>query len=106
MEYQTHRDRDIDVFGTGLVGRIDAAYQEIVDVFGEPQQFEAGKCDVQWNFLWPDGMVATIYNYKDGKNYLGDEGTATALIRDWHVGGKTKEAADRVNAIFKPASTR
>ena len=49
------------------------------------------KVDAEWGILF-DGVIFTIYNYKDGINYLGEvEGIPTQFITDWHLGGNDKE---------------
>lgn len=92
------------ISGTSLVGAIDVSYARIVDRLGEPTEGDAYKVDAEWAIEFEDGTVATIYNYKDGVNYLGDEGTPTAQLRDWHIGGKsgihTDPAVKLVHELF------
>ena len=61
-----------------------------MSALGEPRRLHHSdnKIDVEWVIDTPHG-VATIYNYKDGKAYLGQSGLSPEEIYDWHVGGKT-----------------
>lgn len=73
---------------TSLGGHVDATYAEVVKAFGEPNGEGCDKVDVEWEIDTPYGR-ATIYNYKDGPNYLGGErGTIEAdkSKRQWHIG--------------------
>jgi len=74
--------------GTSLIETIEASYQKLVDTFGKPNvdDFDNYKSDAEWLIFTPNG-VATIYNYKDGKNYLGKEGLEVEEITNWHIGG-------------------
>lgn len=79
--------------GSGLVGMIRADYKTLCEVFGKEHSDGDGyKIDAHWDLEFSDGTVATIYNYKDGKNYLGAEGKAKQNITEWHVGGYGDEA--------------
>jgi hypothetical protein len=75
--------------GTSLQGNIHCTYSQLVQEFGEPDRKISGdnKMDCEWIILTPEG-VATIYNYKDGKAYLGEKGLDKEDITDWHVGGR------------------
>lgn len=76
--------------GTSLCGYVNVSYQELVNAFGPPNvKGDPWKCDANWLLVADDEneTVCTIYNYKDGVNYLGPEGTPVEQIRDWHVGG-------------------
>ena len=89
--------------GTSRMGTIDISYDELVSVLGEPDTCEDGdKVDAHWLIEFGNGTVASIYNYKDGKNYNGDAGTETKDIRAWHIGGKTEESATLVHILFNP----
>ena len=81
-----------DVHGTYYQSMINISYKDLVSIFGEPHSMGDGyKVDAEWilQFNTPEGpVVATIYNYKDGKNYLGRSGMATSRIRNWHIGSK------------------
>ena len=82
--------------GTSFKGYLPATYTDIVGVFGNPSSAGDGyKVDVEWILKTPHG-VATIYNYKDGKAYLGASGLETQQICEWHVGGKTTKSYDWV----------
>lgn len=78
--------------GTSFKGYLLATYQDLVTIFGEPiTHTENYKVDAEWIIDTPHG-VATIYNYKNGKAYLGDEGVPVEAICEWHVGGRNIEA--------------
>ena len=76
--------------GTFLQGYIKATYEQLLKTFGEPHDPNGDnyKTDVEWAFEFADGTVATLYNWKNGKNYLGEaEGLELDAITEWHVGG-------------------
>lgn len=75
--------------GTSFKGYLYGRYDQLVATFGEPRQTDIvnNKIDVEWILDTPHG-VATIYNYKDGKAYLGESGLSPEEIYEWHIGGK------------------
>ena len=87
----------IKTLGTFGVGSIETTYQHLVSLLGEPIKLDTRydfKSDVVWNMNVPGtngGVVATIYNYKTGKNYLGEKGKDPEDITRWHVGGNHPE---------------
>ena len=82
----------IPTFG---VGYIETPYSYLRAVLGEPNKFHGDvyKSDVQWSiFIQSDPIiVAKVYNYKNGKNYLGKEGKEVEQITCWSVGGNHHE---------------
>lgn len=101
MDFVTHNTAKIDINYTHLQGYVDATYKRLKAVFGQPNKGDGYKVDAEWNIRFADGTVATIYNYKDGVNYLGrGEGTPKTEITDWHVGGNDKKAVDLVVAAL------
>jgi len=92
------------LMGTSLMGYIDISYAELVKTFGNPNA-GCDKSDAEWAIT--DGTrVATIYNYKDGKNYMGKSGTATSKIRDWHIGGHDQSGAEMLKELFPNHSVK
>lgn len=96
--------KTIEANGTHLQGNVGATYQELVEVFGEPIRHESdgtthmsNKVDAEWRISFEDGTVATIYNYKNGLNYLGAEGKRVSEISMWNVGGYDERAVTLVN---------
>lgn len=97
--------------GSHLQGYVDVSYQRLVEVFGPPHsEGDAYKSDAQWSLEFEDGTIATIYNYKDGKNYNGRTGTPSTWITEWHVGGFTPKALELVlgelKTFVEPAEQR
>jgi hypothetical protein len=88
--------------GTSLIGYIDIDYMELENTFGMPytdKDTDQYKVDAEWNieFTDEDGEYTgfcTIYNYKTGEHYLGENGTSITNIRDWHVGGRDRRDAN------------
>jgi len=107
IEAEATMDAGLNSTGTSLQGRIEADYEDIVAVFGKPsiEGSPDNKVDIEWKgIIWPIGAMFTIYNYKDGPAYLGDEGTPIEKIRDWHIGAKRRGAADLVERYFYAAA--
>lgn len=90
--------------GTSLCGYLrGVSYEQLITVFGAPTKGDGYKTDAEWDLGYEDGVVITIYNWKDGKSYCGDEGLEIDQITDWHVGGKPShraKIADRMEQLF------
>ena len=91
-------EKTTNVGGTFLQGYIKASYEQLVKTFGEPHDPDGDnyKTDVEWAFEFADGTVATLYNWKNGKNYLGAEGLELNDIYEWHVGGFSEKAVAKL----------
>jgi len=90
---------DINTNGTSLVGYLKCSYQQLTDAFGEPKEigYDDYKCDAEWTLEFANGEVANIYNWKNGKNYLGEEGEVTEDMTDWHIGGNSSEVVELIH---------
>ena len=89
----------INTNGTHLQGHIHCDYDKLTEVFGYPLDsgfVDTYKSDVEWVIQFNDGTIATIYNWKNGRNYLGDSGLYPEEITDWHVGGYNKQAVEKI----------
>jgi hypothetical protein len=100
MNYITHNEREslaTEVGGSSLVGTIDASYKEICSLFGKPIRYEEdGKVDAMWVVKFSDDTVASIYNWKDGRAFLGEKGLFVEKIKQWHIGGLSSAASTLV----------
>ena len=87
-----------------LQGEIDVDYKDLVKVFGKEHSDGDGyKVQAEWNLKFSDGTYATIYDWKQGKNYCGSSGISKTRVRDWHIGGSTPEAVKRVTQALRDA---
>lgn len=74
--------------GSSLMGEVSATYEELVMLYGKPNGFgDDYKTDAEWELRSKGGDIVTIYNWKDGYNYCGSEGSPVEAITEWHVGG-------------------
>jgi hypothetical protein len=106
VKLYTHNDKEISGVGTSLVGYIDISYAELKKTLGQPSGSDGYKSDAEWELEFEDGSIATIYNWKDGKNYNGSNGIPKTQIRDWHVGGANKDVLSKLRSLFPKASTK
>ena len=87
MDYKTNNDKYVITDGTSLRGGIDCSYKTLLNIFGKPsKEYDEYKSDAEWQIEFSDGVVATIYNYKDGVNYNGADGIPIEKLTDWHIG--------------------
>lgn len=100
MSFETHNTANINVNGTSISGYISENYETICQIFGEPTESDGYNVDAEWMIQFSDGKVATIYNWKDGKNYCGSNGLNVEDIREWHIGGHCKEVVSRIQNIL------
>ena len=108
MEQKTNIEMEISdpsteyrLTGTSLQGHIQCSYDHIVKILGEPNEpTDDYKTDACWSINTPEG-IATIYNWKDGRNYLGEDGQDVKDIINWNIGGKKKEVVDIVKSVLE-----
>ena len=86
--------------GTSLQGYVNAEFDLLRQLFGNPHESDGYKTDAEWAIEFDDGTIATIYNYKDGHNYLGADGFNTNQITNWHIGGKNKNAFNYIHNLL------
>lgn len=97
---------DVDEIGryaaaTSLSGYIDISYADLVAKLGESTDcFDDYKSDAEWIIQFGNGQIATIYNYKDGRNYMGADGEDKEDIRNWHIGGRGTAVLKSVSELF------
>ena len=82
--------------GTSLKGYIRASYDQLVQVFGEPDvgpdDRDQDKVTCIWELTFNDGTVATIYDWKEGETPMG--------TYEWHIGGRNNNASTMVQDAF------
>ena len=87
---------------SGLIGYLKTTFENLVKAFGEPDDFfDDYKSDASWHVTSSDGTMIDIYNYKDGTNYLGEEGLDVTEITNWHLGGEGEIFSEVAKALEK-----
>ena len=87
--------------GTWLQGEIVVDYGTLVRCFGEPDPDHCDplKTDAEWRVARSSLPYSiSIYNWKNGKNYLGESGLPVEEIREWHIGGQNKEDVETIRS--------
>lgn len=84
-----------DFTGTSFKGYIKTTYDKLVEKFGPPSHGRSGdgKVNCEWVLRFNDGLVCTIYDWKEPVIPIGEY--------NWHVGGKFAECVDRVESVLK-----
>jgi len=82
-EKLTHIDE-----GTSRIGTLSVTYAAIISQLGEPNiEDDPCKVDASWGVKHEDGRKLFVWNYKNGKAYLGPEGRDVEDITSWSLGG-------------------
>ena len=102
LRFKTHNDSNIDVNRTSHQGEISETFENLLKVFGTPMgASDDNKVDVEWNIMFNDGVVATIYNWKNGPASMGANGTNPVDNEIWHIGRKTISAVYDIEEILQ-----
>ena len=93
----TYKLDDFVPRGSSLRGHIHATYDELVEVFGEPNILNAEEGDKvfnEWGVRFEDGdddVYTTIYDWKELDAYDSHIGNYR-----WHIGGKEYRSVELV----------
>jgi hypothetical protein len=99
MNYKTHKD-NLPFLGGCLQGQIETDYKKLVKLFGIPERGDGYKTDAEWVILFGDGSHCYIYNYKNGRNYLGKTAPPKTLIKCWNIGGINKDSFSHLEKLL------
>ena len=97
-DIHTHNTKQISTNMSHLQGEIRVEYKDLVKVFGEPADFGGDKVDWEW-VIERGGVVATIYNWKNGPSY-GYKGVVPEDIKTWNIGGYSSRAVELVKSVL------
>ena len=85
---------------SSLQGYINAPLEHLESIFNKHgYDHDNFKTDGSWSLEFKENgsiTIASIYNYKDGKNYLGDDGFDLNQINSSHIGGFGVNAYNKV----------
>lgn len=90
--------------GTCYQAAIKAKYQDLVDVFGQPQKGDGYKTEAEWIVTLPDDKIATIYNYKTSRSW-DDRYPDVTEVTVWHIGGHKSEVVDLLLGMMGARAT-
>jgi hypothetical protein len=77
--------------GTHQTGILHTDYHKIVSVFGEPEESNSDKIQVEWILKFEDRTIATVYDYRAIR--------IPEKNKDWYIGGKNKKSVYYVLAL-------
>lgn len=82
--------------GGGREMTLHASYEELVEKLGVPEDVsrKTYKVDVQWDVEDNHGRELSVWNYKNGPNYWGEDGTPVGEITSWSAGGSEELVED------------
>lgn len=94
--------RCLDTNGSSLKGYVSATYNDLFKVFGSPIYGPSAsyedKVTCEWNLKSEDGVIFTIYDWKEERTPLD--------VYDWHIGGFTEDAVKVVEKALRISNTR
>lgn len=92
----------IDEPGTCYQFGIIAKYADLVEKLGEPNiDDDPDKVDASWSVEDDSGRRLSIWNYKNGPNYLGTRsGVSVASIENWSGWG-SRELAEELGFTIR-----
>lgn len=98
MNFQVNQ-APVEWLGTSLQGYIQATYEQMVKVFGEPSTLYGGHSDnsiqLCWEVQFDNGNVARVYDWKREEPLTADE------VYAWHIGGRSISAVTHVHDAFR-----
>lgn len=96
MEYSIYPKHSGAFNGSSKIGYLNASYDKLVELFGQPLSGDSEKTDAEWQIMLENGHPVAIYNYKNGVAYNGNDGIPTVEITEWSIGGHFDEDAQAV----------
>lgn len=89
---------------TFLIGYVSASYNDLVELFGKPNNTGDGyNISIMWVLEDKDEHVVTIYDYKNDPHapYISSTGDLRRLnVYKWHIGGNNYTAAQKLISMI------
>lgn len=84
-----------------FISSLDRSFVDLNRALGKPMDGDGDKTDAMW-VIYDEvsGVIATVYNYKNGKAYCGTDGLRIADIAHWSIGGRSEAAAELVMRLL------
>jgi len=97
----------VEVVGTSGQGSVTATREQVMKTFGAPAYCEwdsTDKITIEWEILFNDGTIATIYDYK--RNYYGEDLEPIDLFEEfeWNIGGNSEQSVKMVEEAIAKAN--
>lgn len=83
----------LSIHNSSLQGHVKTNYETLRSFFGSPNIGPGDKTNAEWAISFPDGTIATIYDWKLNAIPENDY--------DWHIGGYDRRAVSYVQNILK-----
>jgi len=95
------------VYGTSLKGYLKIGVRDLKAIFGDPIDEPSGDLKVNWEWIYEiNDKIFTIYNYKDGPSYLGNNNITIDDIEIWHIGGKSTNVLEDIKILLDQHNVR
>lgn len=89
LDFKTQNQERIDTTACVPIGNTAAAFCDLLNLFGLPRIGGERDDQIQWDVRFADGCIATIYNWSDEPESVGN----------WFVGGTSTRCVERVNTL-------
>lgn len=85
----------LSIAGSGYQGEVRCTFEHLVEAFGMPifNPTSDGKTQAEWRVLFDGGVIASIYDYKEGEIPVDQ-------ITRWSIGGYDRKAVECVLAAL------
>ena len=104
------KDEHTGTNGTHGQGDIVIEYDKLVEVLGEPLHSDGYKSQCEWvvefNPKNSPRQIATIYDWKLGKQYLGEEGVDKEDNKYWNIGGFNNIVVKYLASLFDQSNKK
>jgi hypothetical protein len=87
-------------------GDFEASYDDLVKLFGEPEESDGYKVSMEWTLKDEEGNIVSIYDWKSTNLYDSSLPSPEEIQEldsfDWHIGARNKEdATNLIGYIYK-----
>ena len=101
-----------------LQAEVICSFKDLTSLFGRPFSYKkfGSAIDVQWAFVLDSGEIVTLYNWKNGPNYMTDNYRQKSVfaayaryrriyklkdITEWNIGAENPEPAYYIKRVIE-----
>ncbi|MBF0392690.1 MAG: hypothetical protein HQL38_08400 [Alphaproteobacteria bacterium] len=80
--------------------KLVVSYEDLEAVFGDPRPAANG-ADVVWVVTFDDGLIAAVYNWRNGLNHLGPNAPPIHQLTNWTIAGTSRDCVHRIRNLLQ-----